>query len=111
MPLAPQANGNLYLDDGNSSSRVAPAYARELSRSEKSFMETLSLVLRYEMLLLLSVLIVILTYKMLVQEINTNGLLLDKTSARAFSPGGLQMLVVTLTIAVYYMFMVFDAQG
>lgn len=73
-------------------------------------METLETVLRYELLLLLLVLIALLVYKIMVQEINTNGLLLDKTSGRAFSPGRLQMLVVTLTIALYYMLLVFDAK-
>lgn len=73
-------------------------------------METLGTVLRYEMMLLLLVLIAVITYKLMVQQININGLLLDKTGGRGFSPGRLQMLAVTLTIALYYLLMVFDSQ-
>lgn len=73
-------------------------------------METLGIILRYELLILLLVLIAIIAYKLLVQQINTNGLMLDKTSGRAFSPGRLQMLVITLMIAVYYIFLVMDTE-
>ena len=73
-------------------------------------METLGLILRYELLILLLVLIAIIAYKLLVRQINTNGLLLDKTSGRAISPGRLQMLVITLMIAVYYVFLVMDTE-
>lgn len=73
-------------------------------------METLETVLRYEMSILLLLLIGTIGYKLLVQQINTNGLLMDKTGGRAFSPGRLQMLVITLSIAVYYMFLVLEAE-
>lgn len=73
-------------------------------------MSTLSEVLRYEMLFLLMGLIVLVAYRLLTQQINTKGLLLDKTSGRAFSPGRLQLLIVTLGIAIYYTLMVFDAE-
>ena len=73
-------------------------------------METLSIILRYELLILLLVLIAIIAYKLLVQQINSNGLLLDKTSGRAFSPGRLQLLAITLMIAVYYIFLVMDTE-
>src|SRR5688572_17546967 len=73
-------------------------------------MDTLSTVLRYEMLIMLMVLMGIIAYRLLVRQINTKGLLLDKTSGRAFSPGRLQLLVVTLAIALYYILMVIDTK-
>jgi hypothetical protein len=73
-------------------------------------METLATVLRYEMSILLLLLIGIIGYKLLVQQINVTGLLLDKTGGRVVSPGRLQMLVITLSIALYYMFLVLDAE-
>ena len=69
-------------------------------------METLSTALRYEMLFLLVALIVMITYRLLTRKINIEGLLLDKTSGRAFSPGRLQLLIVTMSIAIYYVAMV-----
>ncbi|MDQ3802231.1 MAG: hypothetical protein M3416_00010 [Acidobacteriota bacterium] len=73
-------------------------------------MSTLSEVLRYEMLFLLVGLIVLVAYRLLTQQINTKGLLLDKASGRAFSPGRLQLLIVTMGIAIYYMLMVFETE-
>ena len=73
-------------------------------------METLATALRYEMSILLLLLIGIIGYKLLVQQINVTGLLLDKTGGRVVSPGRLQMLVITLSIALYYMFLVLDAE-
>jgi hypothetical protein len=73
-------------------------------------MEALALTLRYEMLILLLALIGIIAYKLVVQQINVKGLLLDKTSGRAFSPARLQMLAVTLSIALYYTFLVIDSK-
>lgn len=73
-------------------------------------MDALATTLRYEMLFLLTALIVVISYRLLTQQINTKGLLLDKTSGRAFSPGRLQMLVVTLGIALYYVLMVLDTK-
>jgi len=71
-------------------------------------MYTLSEALRYEMFFLLVGLVVIVTYRLLTGRINTTGLLLDKMSGRVVSPGRLQMLIVTVSIALYYLFMVFD---
>ena len=73
-------------------------------------METLSMVLRYEMLFLLIGLMVIVAYRLLTQKINVKGLLMDKTGGRAFSPGRLQMLIVTISIAAYYVLMVIEAK-
>ena len=74
-------------------------------------MDTLSTVLRYELLFLLTALIVVITYRLLTRKINIEGLLLDKTSGRAFSAGRLQMLVVTLGIAVYYLMTVMETNN
>jgi hypothetical protein len=73
-------------------------------------MDTLATALRYEMLILLTILIGIIGYRLLVQQINTEGLLMDKTGGRKFSPARLQMLVVTMGIALYYILMVLDAK-
>jgi hypothetical protein len=74
-------------------------------------MTTLSTVLRYELLGLLIALIAIITYRLLTNQINTKGLLFDKTSGRNFSPGRLQMLVVTIAIAFYYLLKVMERKG
>ena len=74
-------------------------------------MTTLSTVLRYELLGLLIALIAIITYRLLTNQINTKGLLVDKTSGRNFSPGRLQMLVVTIAIAFYYLMKVMEGRG
>lgn len=74
-------------------------------------MNVLSEALRYEMLFLLAGLIAIVAYRLLTNEINTRGLLRDKTGGRAFSPGRLQMLIVTLVVAIYYLLIVFDSKG
>jgi hypothetical protein len=73
-------------------------------------MDTLSTVLRYEMIFVLTALAVIISYRLLTGQINLNGLLRDKTSGRAISPGRLQMLIVTLVIAIYYVLEVFQTQ-
>ena len=73
-------------------------------------MQTLGVILRYELLILLLVLIAIIAYKLLVRQINTDRLLLDKTTGRTFSPARLQMLVVTVMIAIYYMFLVMKTE-
>ncbi|HEY0004004.1 MAG TPA: hypothetical protein VGB17_04270 [Pyrinomonadaceae bacterium] len=73
-------------------------------------MDALSMALNYEMLFLLTGLVVLITYRLLTNRINMRGLLLDKTSGRAFSPGRLQLLIVTVVIALYYLLMVFDTR-
>jgi hypothetical protein len=77
-------------------------------------MDALATVIRYEMLFLLIILILIIAYKLLHDQINTTGLLLDKTSGTGdrapFSPGRLQMLIVTLSIAIYYVLTVIETK-
>ena len=73
-------------------------------------MDTLSTVLRYEMLFLLTALIVLIAYWMLTNRINVKGLLVDKTSGRAFSPGRLQLLIVSMSIALYYVLLVIETK-
>lgn len=65
-------------------------------------MNALSTVLRYELLLMLTAFILVVSYRLLTRGIKTDGMLRDKTNGRAMSPGRLQMLVVTLGIAIYY---------
>lgn len=73
-------------------------------------MQTLGIVLRYELLILLLVLIAIIAYRLMVRQINTDGLLLDKTGSQTVSPARVQMLVVTVMIAIYYMFLVMKTE-
>ena len=69
-------------------------------------MNALATVLRYEIWILLTVLVAVLTYRLLTGRINTRGLLQDKMTGRAFSPGRLQMLIVTIGGALYYLVLV-----
>ena len=73
-------------------------------------MDTLSIVLRYEVFFVLTALAVIIAYRLLTRQINTNGLLRDKVGGRAISPGRLQLLIVTLLIATYYVAHVIQTQ-
>jgi len=73
-------------------------------------MNTLATILRYELILLLAVLALIVGYRMLTQQINVTGLLVDKTGGRAISPGRIQLLLVTMSIAAYYLMLVIDAK-
>ena len=74
-------------------------------------MNTLATVLKYELLVLLTALAALLAYRMITQQINVTGLLMDKTSGRAISPGRIQMLIVTLGIAGYYLMLVVDSKN
>jgi hypothetical protein len=73
-------------------------------------MDALSTILRYEMFFVLTALAVIIAYRLLTQQINTKGLLRDKIGGRATSPGRLQLLIVTLLIAIYYVVQLFQTQ-
>src|SRR5829696_6331226 len=73
-------------------------------------MNTLATVLRYEAIFLLGGLALIVGYGLLTHQINVTGLLMDKTSGRAISPGRVQMLLVTMSIAAYYFMSVIDAE-
>jgi hypothetical protein len=73
-------------------------------------MEMLSTVLRYEVLLALTVLAAIIAYRLLTGQINTRGLLRDKVGGRAISTGRLQLLVVTLLIMIYFVMEVLETK-
>lgn len=73
-------------------------------------MEMLSTVLRYEVLFALTLLAVIIAYRLLTGQINTRGLLRDKVGGRAISPGRLQLLIVTLLILSYYVMEVLETK-
>jgi len=73
-------------------------------------MHTLSVILRYELLILLLVLVAIIAYKLLVRQINIDGLLIDKANGQAISPSRVQMLIVTVMIGIYYMFQVMKTE-
>ncbi len=59
---------------------------------------------------MLVALFVVVAYKVLAGEINTEGLLSDKQTG-AHSPGRLQLLLVTIGGAAYYLYQTIDAAG
>ena len=65
-------------------------------------MSTLLTFLRYEMFFVLGAFALIVAYRLLTRRINTRGLLRDKVTGE-FSPGRLQMLLVTGAIALYFL--------
>ena len=69
-------------------------------------MNSLSTFLRYEIWIFLTVLAAVVTYRLLVGTINTRGLIRDKITGRAISPGRLQLLVMTVGGALYYLSLV-----
>ena len=73
-------------------------------------METLSTIVRYEALFLLTGLALILIYRLFTGQINTKGLLDDKIHKRGISPSRLQALIVTMLIAIYYVVKVMETQ-
>jgi hypothetical protein len=73
-------------------------------------MGTLATILRYELFFLLIALAVIVGYRLITQQINVKGLVMDKMRGRGVSPGRLQMLIVTMSIAIYYIMMVIEAK-
>lgn len=72
-------------------------------------MDTLFTVMRYEMFLVFVALASIVGYRMLIGHINTTGLLKDKVT-KEFSPGRLQMLIVTAFVAIYFVVQVLETE-
>ena len=64
-------------------------------------MATLFTFMRYEMFFVFAALAAIIAYRMVIGRVNTKGLLTDKVT-KQFSPGRLQMLMVTAFIAIYF---------
>ena len=73
-------------------------------------MNTISTALAYEIWILLVALASVVSYQLLTGGINMRGLLRDKMSGRALSPGRLQLLVSTVSGALYYLMLVFGNQ-
>ena len=74
-------------------------------------MNTLAQVVYYEILVFMTGLALIVIYQVLNGTINVNGLLRDKGGDRGFSPGRLQLLVLTILSASYYFLLVLDNPG
>jgi hypothetical protein len=68
------------------------------------------IVLRYEIWILLITLAAVVFYQLVTGRINTRGLLRDKVSGRSFSPGRLQMLIITTVVPLYYMLLIFKSE-
>ena len=73
-------------------------------------MNTLATVLRWELILVLIALAAIVAYRMITQQINVTGLLMDKTGGRIISPGRIQMLMASIGMAAYYLMLVFESK-
>jgi hypothetical protein len=71
-------------------------------------LNTLSTFLRYESWFLIVGLLLIVAYQLLTGRINTDGLLYEKGEKSQFSPGRLQLLVMTVGIAFYYFLQVLE---
>lgn len=71
-------------------------------------MNALTTVLRYEIWIFLTVLAAVIAYQLLTGMINTRGLLRDKMTGRALSPGRLQLLIATTGGALYYLLLMFS---
>ena len=65
-------------------------------------MEALSTCLKLEVWFLLAGLALIVVYQILTGKINTDKMLFDKSPDGGFSPGRVQLLVLTITSAFYY---------
>jgi hypothetical protein len=73
-------------------------------------MNAIATVLRWELLFVLIALVAIVAYRMITQQINVTGLLMDKTGGRVISPARIQMLIATIGMAAYYLMMVFESK-
>ena len=73
-------------------------------------MNTLATVLRWELIFVLIALAAIVAYRMLTQQINVAGLLMDKTGGRVISPARVQMLIASVGMAAYYVMLVFESK-
>ena len=73
-------------------------------------MELLAKTLRYETSLLLILLAGTVAYKLLVQQINVKGLFRDTTGDRSLSPARVQLLLASVSMAAYYVFLVIDSK-
>jgi len=76
-------------------------------------MQGLVIAARWEMILLLGGLMVVVAYKMLTGGIDCSGLLTVKggTDDQSFSPARVQMLMATVITGVYYLLQVFDSRS
>ena len=73
-------------------------------------MNTLATVLRWELIFVLIALAAIVAYRMITQQINVTGLLMDKTGGRIISPARVQMLMVSVSLAAYYLMLVLETK-
>ena len=66
-------------------------------------MDTLAIVMRYEVAFVVLSLALVIAYRMFTRQINTKELLQDKVGGRGISPGRLQMFMVTFLMAIYFL--------
>ena len=66
-------------------------------------MSTLSAFVRFEIGLLLGLLVIVIGYQILTGRINANNLLYDKDQTQAYSPGRLQALYISLSAAGFFL--------
>jgi hypothetical protein len=73
-------------------------------------MNALATILRWELFFVLIALAAIVAYRMITQQINVTGLLMDKTGGRVVSPARVQMLMATMGMVAYYVMLAFESK-
>jgi hypothetical protein len=81
---------------------------RPVSEQKGNHMSSLATVIAWEVWLFTVALAAIVSYRLLTGRINTDGLLQDKSCAGGFSPCRLQLLLSTVSLALYYLAQVFS---
>jgi hypothetical protein len=61
---------------------------------------------RYELIVLVAAMVLSVTHRLLVGSINTKGLLQDKSESGGTSPARVQLLLLTGSVALYYLLLV-----
>jgi hypothetical protein len=61
---------------------------------------------RYELIVLVAAMVLSVTHRLLVGSINTKGLLQDKNDSGGISPARVQLLMLTGSVALYYLLLV-----
>src|ERR1700722_377406 len=61
---------------------------------------------RYELIVLVAAMVMSVTHRLLVGSINTKGLLQDKGDSGGTSPARVQLLLLTASVALYYLLLV-----
>ena len=69
----------------------------------------LKVFVRYEIIALLAAIVLVVAHRLLTGSINTKGLLQAKTEAGGISPARVQLLMLTGSVALYYLLLVLQS--